>query len=191
MPNPAGEVGKGPLFRPENRQSKNRYRIIALPAATLSEADITGLAPGERVFVGVIRFPEKNFFQAAYLGKDSEKLFQLRDHVDDPEFLFAAGPVMFLAISRDAEGKLQLLGYGAGSKPIMKTGFRGVENDIPLPKSVEELPTLEKKETLDGEVVRPHDKNGKRIEHFLEFDIQRREPLLIRVRLFGKYEARF
>ena len=177
----------------ENTETEDQQNILFIPAANLSESDIAQLAPGSKRFVGAVGFNPEAQPKTDYLTRQTESLYRLSSHLDDPNILWADTPLLLLTIAKTADGKVMLLGYGAGPQPIVSTEWSTIDKAkaTDKKKSPAKPYTIEKNDALRYDVARPLNDDGLPADHFFKGDIRQREPLTLQISLFGKYQARF
>lgn len=172
--------------------AEKRHSILFIPAAELSESDVAQLEPGAKRFIGAVGFQGDITDAINLQAYPIESLYTL-PRKNDLSMLWADTPLLFLAITKTSEGKVRLLGYGAGSEAIVSTDL----SKIVKPGTVDPNQTLGKPiawedyDALGYSVRRPATDEWMAVEHFFRGDIRQTEPLSLQISLFGKYQARF
>ena len=180
----------------ESPENKLNGAIFLIPTAKLSQSEVAKLAPGTTHFVGAIGFTEEILPETKRLIGQEDRLYSFSDRTDGSASFVTDFSVMLLAIDKNPNGQLRLLGYGPDPQPIFNAEVSIVDS---TGESKTEATTdwpviIESNEDLHYHVLRSLTKEGqesKTIDHFLRVDVVERGPVKLQIDLFGKYRARF
>ena len=185
------------LIHIEPPENKNTGAIFLASTAKLSQSEVAELAPGTTHFVGAIGFTAEILPETKPWVGQEDRLYTFSDRTDGSAGFVTDFSVMLLAIDKNPDGQLRLLGYGPDPQPIFNAEVSivdsaGVSKTEGKTEEATDWPaTFENNEALRYQVLRPFTKEGKPIDHFLRVDVVEREPLKLQIDLFGKYRVRF